>query len=145
MNFLVIANNTFREGIRKKTLIGMLLVALLAIVGSTFLEPLASGDPTKMMKDICLTALTLFGTMIAVFMAGSAIPSEIENRTIHTIVSKPLWRWEYLVGKFVGVQFIVILNLLIMTATFLALIYSREPIISTALMKAAVQNNDPLA
>lgn len=138
MNLMVIATNTFREGIRKKTLIGMLLVALIAIVGSTFLESFSSGDPTKMMKDVCLTTLMLFGAMIAIFMAGSAIPSEIENRIIHTIVSKPLWRWEYVVGKYVGIQLIVFLNMIIMSGTFLILLYTREPIFSTPLVKATI-------
>ncbi len=136
MNVLVIATNTFREGIRKKMLIGMLLVALIAIGGSTFLEPIASGDPTKMMKDVCLTTMALFGVMMAVFMSGSVIPTEVENRIIHTIISKPLRRSEYLLGKYLGIQFIVLLNLGIIAGTFLILLYNREAMLSVPLLKA---------
>jgi len=136
MNFLVIAVNGFREGIRKKTLIGFLLVALLVIGSSTFLTVLSPGQEIKMVKDVCLAAVSMFGMLIAIFTSGSMIPTEIENKTIYTVLSKPLRRFEYLVGKFVGIQFIVILNLALMSVLSLAILYTREHIFSTVMLKA---------
>ncbi|MCK5558212.1 MAG: ABC transporter permease subunit [Candidatus Hydrogenedentes bacterium] len=136
MNFLVIAANTYREGIRKKTLIGFLIVALLVIGGSTFLTVLSPGEEVKMVKDVCLAALSMFGVLIAIFTAGSMVPSEVENKTIYTVLSKPLRRFDYIVGKFVGIQFILILNLGLMALLSLAILFTREHVLSTILIKS---------
>jgi ABC-type transport system involved in multi-copper enzyme maturation permease subunit len=136
MNFFWIAANTYREGIRKKTLIGFLIVALLVIGGSAFLTVLSPGEEVKMVKDVCLAALSMFGMLIAVFTAGSMVPTELENKTIYTVLSKPLRRFEYVIGKFVGIQFILILNLGLMGLLSLAILFTREPIISTILIKS---------
>jgi len=136
MNFLVIAYNTYREGIRKKILIGLLLVALLAIGGSMFLAPLSAGEELKMIKDVCLTSISLFGMLIAVFTSAGVVPTEVENKTIYTVLSKPLRRFHYLLGKFIGVQAIVLLNLVLMTLLFLILLFVRERVISSVLIKS---------
>jgi ABC-type transport system involved in multi-copper enzyme maturation permease subunit len=138
MNFLWIATNTYREGIRKKTLIGFLIVALLVIGGSTFLTVLSPGEEVKMVKDVCLAALSMFGMLIAVFTAGSMVPTELETKTIYTVLSKPLRRFEYVIGKFVGIQFILILNLGLMALLSLAILFTREHILSTVLMKSVI-------
>jgi ABC-type transport system involved in multi-copper enzyme maturation permease subunit len=138
MNFLIIALNAYREGIRKKTLIGFLIVALLVIGGSTFLTVLSPGEELKMIKDVCLAAVSMFGMLIAVFTAGSMVPTEVENKTIYTVLSKPLRRFEYVVGKFVGIQFIIILNLALMGILSFAILYTREPIPSWILLKSVL-------
>lgn len=138
MNFLIIAANTYREGIRKKTLIGFLIVALLVIGGSTFLTVLSPGEEVKMIKDVCLAALSMFGMLIAIFTSGSMVPSEVENKTIYTVLSKPLRRFEYIIGKFVGIQFILILNIGLMGILSLAILWTREPILSTILIKSVI-------
>ncbi len=136
MNLFIIAFNTYREGLRKKLLLGLLMVALLVIGSSVFLTVLSPGEEVKMIKDVCLTAISLFGMLIAVSTSASVIPAEIENKTIHTVLSKPLRRLEYLLGKFLGVQMIVILNLGIMTLLFLVMLYMRERILSHVLIKS---------
>ena len=109
MNFLVIALNTYREGIRKRALIGFLIVALLFISSSIILKTLTPGEQIKIVKDIAMTSLTLFGMMIAIYVSASAVPNEVENRIVHTILSKPISRLNYLLGKFIGIQLIVLL------------------------------------
>ncbi len=136
MNSLVIALNTFREGIRKKILIGLLLVALLVIGSSMFLTPLSAGEEIKIIKDVCLTSISVFGMLIAVFTSASVVPTEVENRTIYTVLSKPLRRIHYLLGKFIGVQAIVLLNLVLMTILFLIMLFVREKMISSVLIKS---------
>jgi len=136
MNFLVIAYNTYREGIRKKILIGLLLVALLVIGSSMFLTPLSAGEELKIIKDVCLTSISLFGMLIAVFTSAGVVPTEVENKTIYTVLSKPLRRLHYLLGKFIGVQAIVLLNLVLMTILFLIMLFVRERVISSVLIKS---------
>jgi len=123
LNSLVIALNAYRESIRRKTLIAFLLFAMLLIGSSTFLTVLSPGEEVKMVKDVCLSGISFFGMLIAVFAAGALIPAEMDNRTIYTILSKPMKRFTYLLGKFVGAQLTILLNIGLMSALFLIILY----------------------
>jgi ABC-type transport system involved in multi-copper enzyme maturation permease subunit len=134
VNSLVIGLNAYRESIRRKTLIAFLLFAMLVIGSSTFLTVLSPGEEIKMVKDVCLSCISFFGMLIAVFSAGALIPSETDNRTIHTILSKPMKRITYLCGKYFGAQLTILLNVGLMAVLFLVLLYlqSRKYIDETA-------------
>ncbi len=131
-----IAAYTWREGIRKKTLIGFLLLSLLVIFGSTFMTAFMSSTTAnieteveaKIIKDICVSAIAIFGVLITIFISASVVPAELENKVVYTILSKPLRRYQYLAGKFLGVQLIVIANLALMSALFFVALYAKEGI-----------------
>lgn len=123
MNSLVIGLNAYRESIRRKTLVAFLLFALLVISSSTFLTVLSPGEEIKMVKDVCLSSISFFGMLIAVFAAGVMVPAETDNRTIHTVLSKPMKRATYLCGKYLGAQLTILLNILLMTALFLVILF----------------------
>lgn len=123
MNFIVIGLNAYRESLRKKTLIAFLLFSMLIIGSSTFLTVLSPGEEVKMVKDVCLSSISFFGMLMAVFAAGSLIPGEADNRTIHTILSKPMKRATYLMGKFAGAQLTILLNIALMSGLFLLILY----------------------
>lgn len=134
-----IALYTYREGIRKKLLIGFLILSLLVIFGSSFissfLDPSAETDvDLKLIKDICVTAIALFGVLIAIYISASVVPSEIENKVIYTVLSKPVRRIQYLLGKFLGAQLIIIVNLLLMGSLFFMALYLRQGIMPTLLL-----------
>ena len=112
-----------RESIRRKTLIAFLLFAMLVIGSSTFLTVLSPGEEIKMVKDVCLSCISFFGMLIAVFAAGVLIPGEMESRTIHTILSKPMKRVTYLIGKYFGAQLTILLNIILMSLLFLLILY----------------------
>jgi len=123
VNFLIIGLNAYRESLRKKTLIAFLLFSMLVIGSSTFLTVLSPGEEVKMVKDVCLSCISFFGMLIAVFAAGSLIPGETDNRTIHTILSKPMKRTTYLLGKYAGAQLTILLNIALMSGLFLVILY----------------------
>lgn len=131
-----IALYTWREGIRKKTLIGFLLLSLLVIFGSTFMTAFMSSTTAnieteveaKIIKDICVSAIAIFGVLITIFISASVVPAELENKVVYTILSKPIRRYQYLAGKFLGVQLIVIANLALMSALFFVALYAKEGI-----------------
>lgn len=134
-----IALYTYREGIRKKLLIGFLVLSLLVIFGSSFissfLDPSAETDmDLKLIKDICVTAIAIFGVLITIYISASVVPSEVENKVIYTVLSKPVWRIQYLMGKFLGAQLIVIVNLLLMGSLFFMALYLRQGIMPTLLL-----------
>lgn len=139
-----IAVYTWREGMRKKALIGFLILSLLVIFGSTFLTAfladarmsgqIESGVEAKMIKDICVSAISVFGILITIFISASVVPSEMDNKVIYTILSKPVRRFQYLLGKFVGVQLIVLINLVLMSALFFVGLYIKEQAPPTLLL-----------
>ena len=136
-----IAAYTWKEGIRKKTLIGFLLLSLLVIFGSTFMTAFMANTTagaetevqTKIIKDICVSAIAIFGVLITIFISASVVPTELENKVVYTILSKPIRRYQYLAGKFLGVQLIVIANLVLMSLLFAAALYAKERIVPTLL------------
>lgn len=123
---LVIAATTYREGVRKKTLIAFLLFGMLTLACSVFLTVFSPGEEVKIIKDVCLTGISFFGMLIAVFVSGAMLPTEMENRVFYTIISKPMRRSTYLSGKFLGAQFLILLNLLLMTILFLVILWSQQ-------------------
>ena len=138
-----IAVYTWREGMRKKTLIGFLILSLLVIFGSTFMtafmsEARAVGAEadveSKLIKDICVSAISIFGVLITIFISASVVPVEMENKVIYTVLSKPVRRMQYLIGKFLGVQLIVIINLVLMSALFFVALYIKSQIWPTLLL-----------
>ena len=138
-----IAVYTWREGIRKKTLVGFLILSLLVIFGSsflgTFLDATYTGDADvdmdlKLVKDICVTTISIFGILITIFISASVVPNEVENKVIYTVLSKPVSRLQYLFGKFMGVQLIVIINLLLMGGLFFIALYLRQNVLPTLLL-----------
>jgi len=136
-----IAVYTYREGIRKRTLIGFLILSLLVIFGSSFIS--AFLDPTsrtdielKLIKDICVATISIFGALITVFTSASVVPNEVENKVIYSILSKPIRRWQYLLGKFLGAQLIILVNLALMGILFFAALYIRQGVMPTLLLWA---------
>lgn len=143
MKIWTIARFTWREGIRKKTLIGFLFLSILVIFGASFMtafleETTVGAVETdvnlKLLKDICVTTISIFGALIAIFMAAAAVPGEVENRVIYTVLSKPMRRFEYLIGKFLGVQLIILANLALMGGLFFAALLAKEQVIPWLLL-----------
>jgi len=100
MKFLIIAKNTFKEVIRDKILYNILFFAILIIGFSVLLGKLSLGEQLKMIKDMGLSCISLFGTIIAIFVGISLVFKEIDKKTIYTIIAKPVSRKQFLLGKF---------------------------------------------
>jgi len=110
-----IARNTFREGVRDR-LFGVIGVfAVLVLVGSLVIGPLSLGEQVRITQDIGLASISLLCFMIAILVGTSIVHREIDRRTIYTVISKPVERWEFIVGKFLGLVATVSLLLGAMT------------------------------
>jgi ABC-type transport system involved in multi-copper enzyme maturation permease subunit len=98
-----IAGATFGEAVRKRILMVILLVALLIILISPAFEPFAAGRGARtLIISFGFGVIQLAGTFIAIIMCTGMIPTEIERRTIYTILSKPVQRYQFVLGKFFG-------------------------------------------
>lgn len=129
MRVLSIALNTFRENLREKLLYNLLIFALLMIGSSVLLTRLTVGEWDRLIIDLGLSSMNIFGVLIAIFVGISLVNKEIEKRTIYTIVSKPVPRYEFLLGKYLGLVITLFINTMVMAVGLLAvMMYLNAPI-----------------
>ncbi len=133
---LVIGLNTFRENLREKLLYNLVIFALLIIGSSILLERLSLGDTSRLILDLGLAAINIFGVLIAIFIGIGLVSKEIDKKTIYTIISKPVPRYEFLLGKYLGLSITLLVNTLIMLAGFLLVLFFMDVPISVLLFKA---------
>ncbi|MFP4503028.1 MAG: ABC transporter permease [Candidatus Hydrogenedentota bacterium] len=112
---LAVAGNTFRESVRDKVLYVLLFFAAATILGSKALGWISIGQDLKIVKDISLAALSLFGVLVAIFVGTSLVYKEIDKRTLYTILSQPMHRWEFILGKYLGLVALLGVVVLVMT------------------------------
>lgn len=124
---LAIARNAFREAVRDRVLYNLVVFVLLLIGGAIFLGELSAGQEAKIIVDLGLSAILLFGVFIAIFVGVGLVYKEIERRTLYAILSKPIGRGEFLLGKYVGLCLTLLVNVLIMgVGLSLALLYVKR-------------------
>jgi ABC-type transport system involved in multi-copper enzyme maturation permease subunit len=104
--------------VRDKILYTLLFFAVLMIAGSVLVADLTVGEYGKIIRDLGLASISLFGLMIAVFVGIGLVYKEIERKTIYTIVSKPVRRWEFIVGKYGGLILTLATEVALMTVAF---------------------------
>ena len=102
MRILAVSVNTFREAVRDRVLYVLLFFALGTILGSKAIGWITIGEDQKVVADISLAAISVFGALIAIFAGTNLVYKEIDKRTIYTIVSRPMWRYEFILGKYLG-------------------------------------------
>lgn len=113
-----IAANTFREAIRNKLLFTLLGFSIALIGAGVLLASLSYVEVDEILQDVGMSAIRLFSAGIAIFVGVGLIHDEVDRRTIFTILSKPVSRAEFLVGKWAGLTFTVWLQLVLMAACF---------------------------
>jgi len=122
---LTIARNTFRETVRDKILYNLILFALVLILSSIILGHLTLGNEDKIILDLGLSAISIFGMLIAIFIGIGLVHKELEKRTVYALLAKPVHRYELILGKFAGLLFTLLVNVAVMTVGLeLALLYT---------------------
>ena len=121
-----IAGNTFTGLTRLKVFYVVLLFALLLIGGSVFMARMTFQQEFQVLKDLALGAMSLFTSLLAVLATARLLPQETEDRTIYTILAKPVSRLEYLAGKLLGVLALLAVSLVVMSALFFLVLALRE-------------------
>ncbi len=121
---LHIATNTFREAVRDRVLYNLIAFALL-LSGAAILIGQISIDVERLVViNLGLTAVSLFGVVIAIFIGIGLVSKEIEKRTLYTVLSRPVRRWEFIIGKFFGLAGTLAVNTFFMgIGVFAALLY----------------------
>lgn len=120
---VAIALHTFKEAVRDRILVLFLVFALLLMASSTVLSWLTVGSELKIVVDLGLAALALFGSLIAVFIGITLVHKEVEKRTIYALLAKPVPRWQFLVGKYAGLMTTLAVVTGLMAVFYLALVW----------------------
>ena len=119
-----IAFNTFREAVRDRVLYNLIAFALLLSGAAILVGEISIDIERLVVVNLGLTAVSLFGVVIAIFIGIGLVSKEIDKRTLYTVLSRPVRRWEFVVGKFFGLTGTLVVNTFFMAlGVFLALLY----------------------
>ena len=136
MRILSIAVNTFRENLREKLLYNLLFFALLMIGSSILLSRITLGDYHRLILDLGLASINLFGVLIAIFVGIGLVSKEVDRKTIYTIVSKPIPRYEFLLGKYCGLVITLFANTVVMVVGLLIVLQVMDVPITSLVFKS---------
>src|SRR5688572_19133235 len=131
-----IALNTFREAVRIRVMYGILVLVVGANLMSLALGQMAAIEGARVTRDIGLAGISLFGSLTAIFLGVFLLYTEVQRRTIHSIVSKPIERWEFVVGKYVGMVLVLSVLVGVFTISMVAMLTFQGAGVSSAVLKA---------
>jgi ABC-type transport system involved in multi-copper enzyme maturation permease subunit len=117
-----IAANVFKESVRDKVLYAIVLFAIVIIGASLLLGQLTAGQEVKIIKDLGLASISLFGHFIAIFIGIGLVSKEVEKRSIYALLAKPMSRAELVLGKYVGLVSTLTVNVVVMTLALVAVL-----------------------
>lgn len=122
---ITIAKNTFKECIRDRILYSIVGFALLFVVSTIFFGSVSLGEDIKIIRNFGLAGIYLFSIIITVFIGTSLINKEIEKRTIYITLARPISATSFILGKFLGLLFSMILIIAAMAAVYLSVVASK--------------------
>jgi Cu-processing system permease protein len=117
-----IAVNVFKESVRDKILYSIVVFAVILISTSYLVGQLTAGQDMKIIKDLGLASISIFGLLIAVFMGIGLVWKEVEKRSIYTLLSKPISRGQFVFGKYSGLALTLLINVGVMTIAYYAVL-----------------------
>lgn len=124
---LTISRNTFIEALRQKFINVLIILSVALVLSSNFFRQFDFGSSElKFISDFGLGAILFFGSILAIISTAQLFFSEIENRTALTILAKPLYRWEFVTGKFLGILAMLAVFTLLMVGLLAVMLFWRE-------------------
>ena len=114
MKIVSIAKNTFKECVRDKVLYNLVIFAVLIIVSSLILGTITIGDVKQIIINLGLSTLSIFGTLIAIFIGIQLVYKEIDKKTVYSLFAKPISRYEFVLGKYLGLTWTLATNVFVM-------------------------------
>jgi ABC-type transport system involved in multi-copper enzyme maturation permease subunit len=124
----VVAVNTFREAVRDRVLYNLIFFAFLMIGAAIIVGQISIGIERLVIINLGLSAISLFGLVMAIFIGVGLVSKEIEKRTLYSLLAKPIRRWQFIVGKYAGLLLTLTVNTAVMTlGVLLALVYVGHP------------------
>lgn len=138
MRVWAIAANTFREAIRNRVLAVLLVFALGLMVFSLVLGQLSLHEEVRIIKDLGLAGVSIVGLVIALFLGVNLLSKELDKKTVYAIIPKPLHRWEFLLGKYVGLAVTMTALIAVMSAMLGGFVLTQGGHHGTVLLRAEI-------
>jgi Cu-processing system permease protein len=117
-----IARNVFKESVRDRVPYSLVVFAVLLMAASYLISQLTAGQDLKIIKDLGLAAISMIGLLIAIFIGIGLVSKEVERRSIYSVLSKPVSRTSFIIGKFGGLVMTLVANIAAMTVAFYAVL-----------------------
>jgi ABC-type transport system involved in multi-copper enzyme maturation permease subunit len=133
-----IALNTFREAARIKVLYGIVVLVIGANLLAIVLGEMSIREQARVARDVGLAGISLFGSLTAIFLGVFLLYTEVQRRTIHAIVSKPIERWEFVVGKYLGMALVLTVLVALFTVAMALMLLSQHVGVSAEVLRAIV-------
>ncbi len=135
---IAIALNTFREAVRNRVVHAVVVVALALMMAAIVIGEMSLHEEARVARDLGLFVLSLFGILTAIILGSMLLYTEIARRTIHTILAKPLERWEFVAGKYAGMALTLLFIVGVFTGCMIVLLWLQDVPFTAALAKAVV-------
>ena len=120
---LAIARNTFREAVRDRVLYNLIAFALILIASALLFGQISIGIQKTILLNVGLSAISIFGLLIAIFLGIGLVYKEMDKRSLYALLSKPIRRRQFIIGKFLGLNFTLLVNTALMSAGLWAALY----------------------
>jgi ABC-type transport system involved in multi-copper enzyme maturation permease subunit len=118
-----VAGAVFRESVRDRVFYNLVFFAVLLVGASILIGQLTAGQDVKIIKDLGLSATSLFGVFIAIFVGIHLVSKEVERRSVYPLFAKPIRRSEFIVGKYLGMLLTLLVNVIVMTIALYAVLF----------------------
>lgn len=136
MKVAAIAINTFKEAVRNRVLYVLLFFSILIMIGAWVASTLSIDDETKIVRDLGIGAINFISLLIAVFVGIGLVYNDLDKKTIYTIVSKPISRWHFILGKYLGLLLTIAVNVMVMTWIFASVLNFRSYVAADVMYQA---------
>jgi ABC-type transport system involved in multi-copper enzyme maturation permease subunit len=133
-----IALNTFREAARIRVLYGILVLVVGSNLLAILLGQLSRHEAGRVARDVGLAGISLFGSLTAIFLGVFLLYSEVARRTVHAIVTKPISRWEFVVGKYLGMALVLTVLVGVFALAMVVMLVAQGAGVGSGVVKAVV-------
>ncbi|RME28869.1 MAG: hypothetical protein D6806_02165 [Deltaproteobacteria bacterium] len=135
---LSVARVTFRESIRNKTILAILLLGLAFAASALLLAELALDQRVRVITDWGLFCLSAFGVGLAIILGVNLVHKEVVRKTLYVVLARPMERWKYVVGKFLGVLAVLSVEVVVLSLALVAMLALEGKGLKLLLFKAMV-------
>lgn len=135
---LAIGLNTFREAIRNKVLYSLLVFAILVILASVAFGALSVHEETRLTTDLGLGGMSIFLVVIAIFVGVNLVYKELERKTVYTLLPKPIHRYQFVLGKYVGLSLTLLVQLVVMSIVLVLVLLTQKAPLNEALLRLII-------
>jgi len=113
----------FRESVRDRIFYNLVLFAVLLVGASILIGQLTAGQDVKIIKDLGLSATSIFGLFISIFVGINLVSKEVERRSVYPLFAKPIRRSEFIIGKYLGLLLTLMVNVVVMTVALYTVLF----------------------